>query len=417
MATTSDMDLCRLCLTDDGIMCPIFGNERSNLAQKIFECTSIQVEKIAGVPSSICEVCKSKLIICLEFIRQCSKADADIRLIYAEHFELHESTYARNGTKFDRQEDPQGLANEEVEIINVLPCEEGELQTNELFDNAQKDNGSIVIEIVEHQSQPDKLEDLHEETVIVELETVEGDKKEVLEETIKKTEKSEEEVPIDEGKHSVKNKNRRETSGKVRQVSKKRRSKDTTDNKSNVKKYKKECPICHVPQQNLKQHMLLHSGIKKHVCQYCKKAFTQRGNLTCHLNIHTGNKPHKCDQCDKSFGDPTALKMHKVIHTDEPSFQCDICSKHFKYRHSLLTHIRSHNDDRRHACTYCSMAFVTSSSLKKHVRKHTGERPYKCEQCSKSFTSSGNLQTHRRSHAKKTRPSLEDSSESSTDRE
>lgn len=83
-------------------------------------------------------------------------------------------------------------------------------------------------------------------------------------------------------------------------------------NEGGIKKYKKKCPICGVLQQNLKQHMNVHSGVRKHVCAFCGKAFSQRGNLTCHLNIHTGYKPHKCDQCGKCFGDPTALKMHKV---------------------------------------------------------------------------------------------------------
>lgn len=81
-----------------------------------------------------------------------------------------------------------------------------------------------------------------------------------------------------------------------------------------IKKYKKKCPICGIMQQNLKQHMNVHSGVRRHVCSFCGKAFSQRGNLTCHLNIHTGYKPHKCDQCAKSFGDPTALKMHKVTY-------------------------------------------------------------------------------------------------------
>ncbi|XP_058456582.1 zinc finger protein 771-like [Malaya genurostris] len=399
-SVSDDVNLCRLCLTDDGVMYPIFIDGKYDLVQKIFDCTSIQVEQIAGVPSSICEVCKSKLVICSQFIRQCVKTDAEIKHIYAKNYDLHQLNFVRNGATIESQ---QKFANAEIEIIDV-PCSNSDLQTNELIVNAREDDGSIVFEIIE-QSQSDKTDELCEKT-IVELSTVADD--EEKHDTVPKIIISpvQRKVSSDAQKPKVNRGIRRKTFGKNKKV---QNNSEFVDSKSSIKKYKKECPVCHVPQQNLKQHMDVHSGIKKHVCQFCNKAFAQRGNLTCHLNIHTGNKPHKCEQCGKSFGDPTSLKSHKINHTDETIFQCDICNKKFKYRHSLRTHIRSHNDDRRHACTFCSMAFVTSSSLKKHVRKHTGERPYKCEQCFKSFSTSFNLKTHKKVHAKNPQTRLKDS--------
>jgi uncharacterized Zn-finger protein len=40
----------------------------------------------------------------------------------------------------------------------------------------------------------------------------------------------------------------------------------------------------------LKQHKLLHAGIRNHVCDVCDKAFTQAGNLRSHKLIHTRQK-------------------------------------------------------------------------------------------------------------------------------
>lgn len=37
------IELCRLCLTDEGVSFPIFDVGAANLAQKILECTSIKV--------------------------------------------------------------------------------------------------------------------------------------------------------------------------------------------------------------------------------------------------------------------------------------------------------------------------------------------------------------------------------------
>ncbi|XP_053684676.1 zinc finger protein OZF-like [Sabethes cyaneus] len=387
-----DSELCRLCLTDDGSMSPIYESSKLDLAQMLRECTSIQIEPIDGVPLSICEVCKSKLIICFQFVQQCKKTEARVREIFAHHFEQ-----AKNGNnKRKSQEDEHEVADELIEVI--IPCEEPELESETLLMKANgTSNESIVFEIVD-QSQIGLGS--KKETVIVELKDANSDSKDAFDEA-----ENHGTAEVEYSKPCNVNEEKG-TCQKSQKAFKKLKSRIKSNNKPNVESKtdkigaKKECPICGSMQLNLKQHMQVHSGIKKHVCQYCNKAFSQRGNLTCHLNIHTGNKPHKCDQCDKSFGDPTALKMHKVIHSNDLNYKCEICGKDFKYRHSLQTHIRSHNDDRRHACTYCSMAFVTSSSLKKHVRKHTGERPYKCEQCSKSFTTAGNLLTHRKSHTR-----------------
>lgn len=357
---STEAELCRLCLTDEGVTCPIFAEGPQNLSERIFECTSIEVERIDGVPSNICEICKSKLVICLQFIRQCRKTQEKIQELYEQHFQPQKCNNPCNESETG-----------EIELIEYAP-EQDETDENDRAKAPATEEVSLI-EYVEQPSQKG-LGDQY------------APKKNATDENLGQEES-------DNVNDNVVSQNASE----IRNVELVK-AESVIIHEGGVKRYKKKCPICGVLQQNLKQHMNVHSGVRKHVCSFCGKAFSQRGNLTCHLNIHTGHKPHKCDQCGKSFSDPTGLKMHKINHSDEANFQCSLCQTTFRYKHSLQTHLRSHRNERNHACTYCDMAFVTSSSLKKHIRTHTGERPYKCDLCTKSFISGGHLQQHKKSH-------------------
>ncbi|XP_048241159.1 zinc finger protein 384-like [Haliotis rufescens] len=51
------------------------------------------------------------------------------------------------------------------------------------------------------------------------------------------------------------------------------------------------CPTClkgFRSKQQLNQHSLVHSGIRKYECSYCDKAFKQLSHLQQHQRIHTG---------------------------------------------------------------------------------------------------------------------------------
>nr|XP_019550294.2 zinc finger protein 85-like [Aedes albopictus] len=419
-----DIKLCRLCLSDSSISYPIF-SEGSNLAEKILECTSIKIEQIEGVPLSICEICKSKLIICSQFVRQCHEIEQQIQEKYKIFFKKYKSGKKpiRNNINIidsitshnDERTDINQPANldykvtEEIEIIDYIPSQDE--ATIEQVGDIDSTSEVVLLEIIEEPN---------EESILIlknhdEIESKTIDRNGMQAKHIKdKLQKDEENTFANHEEHVLHTPEISKTilnpKERIDPLSQKVQDLNTksvtykqvfiTENNDGIKKYKKPCPICGVLQQNLKQHMIVHSGAKKHICPFCSKAFSQKGNLTCHLNIHTGNKPHKCDQCDEAFGDPTALKMHKIKHTDKPKFHCDICQTALKYKHSLQTHMRSHRNERNHACTYCNMAFVTSSSLKKHIRTHTGERPYKCKSCPKTFISAGHLHTHMKTHLK-----------------
>lgn len=123
--------------------------------------------------------------------------------------------------------------------------------------------------------------------------------------------------------------------------------------------YHKKCAICGKMQQNLKQHMYTHTGVKVHTCSYCGKGFSQLGNFKNHLNIHTGNKPYSCtfSQCNKSFAEPNSLKMHMISHTGDKKYHCNICDKYFGYSHTLSAHKATHSLEKNYKCEECNKAF------------------------------------------------------------
>ena len=107
----------------------------------------------------------------------------------------------------------------------------------------------------------------------------------------------------------------------------------------------------HISKSALAKHVKeVHDQIRerKHFCDQCPKAFTQKHSLVVHQRSHTGEKPYTCDICFKKFISAINHKVHQRIHRGEKPFLCDICSKTFR----------------------------TTTHLKRHKARHTGEKPY-----------------------------------------
>ncbi|XP_055595107.1 Wilms tumor protein homolog [Uranotaenia lowii] len=100
MANSNHM--CRLCLSANGITEPICYDQRDQfLLQKIYECTTLQISPLNGIPSSLCTICKARLDEFYQFRWQCIKNDEIIRRI-ADNF-------------------PKPVANESAKPIEEVP--------------------------------------------------------------------------------------------------------------------------------------------------------------------------------------------------------------------------------------------------------------------------------------------------------
>ena len=73
-------------------------------------------------------------------------------------------------------------------------------------------------------------------------------------------------------------------------------------------------------------------------CNECDITFKKRSRLREHSIIHTGLKPFKCDQCNKAYNSQSNLRKHKTIHENH-ELACPQCKKIFSAGFKLKQHL------------------------------------------------------------------------------
>ncbi|XP_026187978.1 telomere zinc finger-associated protein isoform X2 [Mastacembelus armatus] len=167
------------------------------------------------------------------------------------------------------------------------------------------------------------------------------------------------------------------------------------------------CPEQFMYKKNLTVHMMkVHGYPKPHACPLCPKTFLTRTELRVHEAAkHRGEKPFVCEECGHRASSRNGLQMHiKAIHRNERPFVCNLCGHAFSQKNNLNMHLRIHSGERPYQCHLCGKTFRTQASLDKHHRTHTGERPFSCDVCEQRFTEKGALVRHKASKHEEGRP-------------
>ena len=111
------------------------------------------------------------------------------------------------------------------------------------------------------------------------------------------------------------------------------------------------CRLCNKmcsSQSGLQRHIYdqhKDSSAKAYPCDQCDKSYSDRGNLKRHQReAHEGKYKHVCQVCRRGFSNISRLRGHLVSHGGEPEYNCDRCFKKFRYKEQLQSHkVKEHN--------------------------------------------------------------------------
>lgn len=225
---------------------------------------------------------------------------------------------------------------------------------------------------------------------------------------------------------------------------------------------KPKCDLCSktfANPNNLKRHMMIHSGIREFECDICLKRFHQKITMQTHRLTHMN--PFACNQCDMTFENKSALQSHKDSEECSMSkvkkvkeelmktvkqeittnfgkllgYACSLCKKMFSLETALEQHVESthmvdpsellcsecgevlpskkemqshmmshktfkQRNSKRFECGVCKKSCSSQAMLIMHERVHTNERPYPCALCSLRFKTKTHLRTHQLTHTR-----------------
>uniref|UniRef100_A0A1Q3EWZ2 Putative c2h2-type zn-finger protein n=1 Tax=Culex tarsalis TaxID=7177 RepID=A0A1Q3EWZ2_CULTA len=331
---SGNRQLCRLCLTDQDELYPIFGGEVPDLAEQIYDCTRVEIINGDGMSALICQQCRAKIVVCQHFFGNCQKGDRKYRQLFGPQ---------------QRQQEPEESKPTLVDVRKSQPEVPPMVVTNGAIPTK-----NAVLDRLKNGDQPRRRYSIDE---VRKVDIKHVAKKRLSEES------------------HVANTSMELLAMKIEQsIKKETEQKDEVDGK-------RECSKCGLLVHNLQQHKHKDKScnqpnptpVSKHVCGICNRTFSKRVLLKYHVNHHTGERPYKCQECDKSFANPTNLYRHKQIHTEfirseDQRYHCNVCQCVFKHRKLICNHMRTNHRERKFPCETCGKAYFTKEYLHKHIK-------------------------------------------------
>ncbi|XP_063238102.1 myeloid zinc finger 1-like isoform X1 [Bacillus rossius redtenbacheri] len=384
-------EICRLCLSKEGIMLPIFDNDSNeddmSLSSRISICASIQVSQGDGLPTLVCNKCVHRLDSWYTFKEQCRSSDATLRQHAASHGKVLMVTKMTqtDSTSKNNDEFSFGYRLSETEIFRSTAKVTTEVCINNFCSgNSSDQTEGSAVGLGERMGGPD----------LEESRAVGDDPSGCL---------AASPPPRGDGDGSE-DENGPTSEPELPPLPEEKRFpcaplRDHEASHSGTKGFPcAGCPEAFCTTSQLRAHARTHSPEKPHACATCGKSFRKRSGARLHKATHSGAARLLCSVCGKCCGTRGALKSHLLVHAARRDHVCAVCGKSFARRSSLVTHARVHRPERPARCERCGAAFKRRDELRRHLRVHTGERPFACALCGRCFSDKWNLTQHVRLH-------------------
>lgn len=109
-----------------------------------------------------------------------------------------------------------------------------------------------------------------------------------------------------------------------------------------------ECGKSYNTKLGFKRHLALHAANRGELtCQVCLQRFPSTGILLEHLKTHAGKssgtakeKKHRCEHCERQFYTRKDVRRHMVVHTGRKDFLCQYCAQRFGRKDHLTRHMK-----------------------------------------------------------------------------
>ncbi|XP_028826364.1 zinc finger protein PLAG1 [Denticeps clupeoides] len=109
-----------------------------------------------------------------------------------------------------------------------------------------------------------------------------------------------------------------------------------------------ECGKSYNTKLGFKRHLALHAAHSGDLtCQVCLQTYPSTSLLLEHLRGHAGKsssaakeKRHQCEHCERRFYTRKDVRRHMVVHTGRKDFLCQYCAQRFGRKDHLTRHVK-----------------------------------------------------------------------------